>query len=220
MSSHVANLDGTLVLLEAARRVGAQVVFASSSSVYGANTKLPKSEFDWTRPMSPYAVTKLGAEGYVLAYQYAYGLPTLVFRFFNVYGPFQSADHAYAAVVPKFLDAWKKGEALKIEGDGEQSRDFTYVDTVCEVLYKAVKRKTSSPDPINLAFGTRTSILELVEVIEDTVGNEMEAEHVAPRVGDVRASEADGVRIAEFFLDVEPVGLSQGLGATVAWFEA
>ena len=220
MGSHVANLTGTLVLLEAARREGAQVIFASSSSVYGANKKLPKSEFDWTRPMSPYAVTKLGAEGYVLAYQFAYGLPTLAFRFFNVYGPLQAADHAYAAVIPKFLDALGKGEALQIESDGGQSRDFTYVDTVCDAIYKAVTRELSSPDPVNLAFGTRTSILELASEIEDVSGKVATTEHVAPRVGDVRASEADGKRIAELLPDVEPVDLRTGLAATIEWFES
>ena len=194
------------------------MIFASSSSVYGANKKLPKSEFDWTRPMSPYAVTKLGAEGYVLAYQYAYDLPTLAFRFFNVYGPLQAADHAYAAVIPKFLDALGKGEPLKVEGDGEQSRDFTYVDTVCDAIYKAVTRKLSSPDPVNLAFGTRTSILDLVSEIEDASGQTAQVEHVAPRVGDVRASEADGKRIQEILPDVEPVDLQTGLASTIAWF--
>lgn len=219
VASHVANLTGTLNVLEAARKNSSYVVFASSSSVYGANKKLPKSELDWTRPMSPYAVTKLGAEGYVLAYQYAYGLQTLAFRFFNVYGPKQAADHAYAAVVPKFIDAALKGKPLEIHGDGLQSRDFTYVDTVCSTLYDAVMNRVVSNDPVNLAFGTNTKLLELVDLMREAVGTDFSVEHVAPRPGDVRASQADGIRIRELFPSVTPVPLEEGLRETVSWFK-
>lgn len=220
VASHIANLTGTLNVLESARKRNAQVIFASSSSVYGANQKLPKSEFDWTRPMSPYAVTKLGAEAYVSAYSYAYGLSTLVFRFFNVYGPYQPADHAYAAVIPKFIDAGLKGEPLTIHGDGEQSRDFTHVDTVCSALWSAVKRGLSLPDPINLAFGTRTTLLELVELLETEIGFPLSRQHVQTRTGDVRASQADGIRISEYFPDLRPMSLTDGLASTVAWFRS
>lgn len=218
VASHIANLNGTLNVMEAARAESAYVVFASSSSVYGANTALPKSEFDWTRPMSPYAVTKLGGEGYVLAYQYAYGLKTLAFRFFNVYGPLQAADHDYAAVIPRFVDAALNGRPLKINGDGRQSRDFTNVETVCAALYEAVVSRVCQPNPVNLAFGTNTTLLELVEHLQSELGRELDVEHVAPRVGDVRASQADGVRMRELFPDVRPVALEQGLAETVAWF--
>lgn len=220
VTSHVANLTGTLNVLEAARASGAYVVFASSSSVYGANTKLPKSEFDWTRPMSPYAVTKLGAEGYVLAYGFAYGMPTLAFRFFNVYGPLQSPDHAYAAVIPKFIDAALKGEPLSVHGDGLQSRDFTHVDTVCAALWSAVERRLALPDPVNLAFGTRTTLLELIDVIGAQVDAPLVVEHVGARVGDVRASQSDGLRLREHFPDIEPVPLEVGVASTLAWFQS
>lgn len=144
-ASHEANTTGTLNVLEAARETGIeQVIVASSSSVYGSNPKLPKSEFDWTRPMSPYAVSKQATEGYALAYQYSYGLKTLAFRFFNVYGPGQAAGHAYAAVIPKFLDAALHGRPLEIQGDGTQSRDFTFVDTVCAVIHDALRRQVSA----------------------------------------------------------------------------
>lgn len=219
VASHVANLTGTLNVLEAARKNSSYVVFASSSSVYGANKKLPKSELDWTRPMSPYAVTKLGAEGYVLAYQYAYGLQTLAFRFFNVYGPKQAADHAYAAVVPKFIDAALKGKPLEVHGDGLQSRDFTYVDTVCSTLYDAVMNRVVSSDPVNLAFGTNTKLLELVDLLREALDTDFAVEHVAPRPGDVRASQADGIRIRELFPSVTPVSLEEGLRETVSWFK-
>ncbi len=219
VASHVANLTGTLNVLEAARRNDAYVTFASSSSVYGTNTKLPKNEFDWTRPMSPYAVTKLGAEAYVLAYQHAYGLPTLAFRFFNVYGPRQAAGHAYAAVIPKFLEAAYSGVPLSVHGDGAQSRDFTFVDSVAAVLHSAVDRRLVVGDPVNLAYGTNTTLLELIDLIRTTTGLDLDLEHVESRIGDVRASQADGIRVRELFPELEPVSLEAGLEKTVAWFK-
>ncbi len=219
VASHVANLTGTLNVLEAARRNNSYVTFASSSSVYGTNTKLPKNEFDWPRPMSPYAVTKLGAEAYVLAYQHAYGLPTLAFRFFNVYGPRQAAGHAYAAVIPKFLEAAYTGAPLSVHGDGNQSRDFTFVESVAAVIHSAVDRRLVVGDPVNLAYGTNTTLLELIDLIRSRTDIELDIEHVESRVGDVRASQADGIRVRELFPDLEPVSLEEGLEKTVAWFK-
>jgi UDP-glucose 4-epimerase len=138
MVSHAANITGTLEVLEAARRAGGlHTVVASSSSVYGANPTLPKSEDLRPQPLSPYAVNKLAAESYALAYQHCYGLSTLAFRFFNVFGPLQAPGHAYAAVIPTFLDAALRGAPLPVHGDGEQTRDFTYVGTVTAVLADA-----------------------------------------------------------------------------------
>lgn len=220
LASHIANLTGTLNVMEAARGEGAYVTFASSSSVYGANLKLPKSEFDWTRPLSPYAVTKLGAEAYVIAYQQAYGLRTLAFRFFNVYGPLQAADHVYAAVIPRFVDAGLRGEALTVHGDGLQSRDFTHVDSVCTALHTAVRKQVSVPDPINLAFGTNTTLLELIDLLRAAMELDLNVEHVESRAGDVRASQSDGLRIREFFPEISPVDLAAGLASTVDWFRS
>lgn len=219
--SHDANSTGTLNVLEAAREVGVEhVVVASSSSVYGSNPKLPKSEFDWTRPMSPYAVSKLATEGYALAYQFSYGMKTLAFRFFNVYGPLQAADHAYAAVIPKFLDAALAGLPVVIDGDGEQSRDFTFVDTVCAVIHQAVINRISSPDPVNLAYGATTTLLELLAELESQLGQPISREHADPRVGDVRASSADNSRVVHLFPSVVPVELRDGLARTIKWFRA
>jgi UDP-glucose 4-epimerase len=220
VASHVANLTGTLNVMEASRAADAHVVYASSSSVYGANLKLPKSEFDWTRPMSPYAVTKLGAEAYVIAYQHAYRMSTLAFRFFNVYGPLQPADHAYAAVIPRFVDAALSGRSLSVHGDGNQSRDFTHVDSVCTALHTAVKQRASSGDPVNLAFGTRTTLNELISLIQDAAGTPLTVEHTDARPGDVRASQSDGVRLRELFPDVMPVPLRDGVRGTVEWFRS
>ncbi len=219
LPSHAANATGTLLVLEAARMAGVeQVIVASSSSVYGSNPALPKSEFEWTRPMSPYGVSKLATEGYALAYNHSYQMKNLAFRFFNVFGPGQSAGHAYAAVIPKFLEAAFRNEKLIVHGDGEQSRDFTYVGTVCAVIADAVVRKVSSDHPVNLAYGTNTNLLELITMIEAGLGRKLEREHTAVRTGDVRASQSDGLRVRELFQDIHPVALHDGLGETIAWF--
>lgn len=218
-ASHDANATGTLNVLEAARANGvSQVILASSSSVYGANPKLPKFEDDFTRPMSPYAVSKLAAESYALAYRSSYGLKTLAFRFFNVYGPGQSAGHAYAAVIPKFIAAALSDEPLEINGDGTQSRDFTYVDTVCEVIRKAILSETSSESPINLAFNTNTSLLTLINDLETLMGTELKQVFKPTRVGDVRASQADSSRLYSLFPDLTPVDLTTGLKKTLDWY--
>lgn len=220
VATHVANATGTLTVLEAARAAGVRhVSCASSSSVYGLNPALPKHEREWVRPMSPYAVTKLATEQYTLAYQQGYGMDTLAFRFFNVYGPRQRAGHVYAAVIPVFVDALLRGEPLPVNGDGTNSRDFTYVGTVCRVLLDAAERRVTHPEPVNLAFGTNTTLLELVDRIEDAAGIPATVEHRAPRPGDVRHSQADNTSLRALFPDVSPVPLEQGLAETVTWFK-
>lgn len=218
--SHHANATGTLAVLEAARRAEVNhVTVASSSSVYGSNPKLPKSETDWTLPLSPYAVSKNATEGYANAYQSSYGLKTLAFRFFNVYGPGQAANHAYAAVIPKFIDAALRGAPLPVQGDGTQSRDFTYVETVCNTLYQASKGMISNEHPLNLAFGTNTTLLELIEELEGLLGRELQKDFQEPRPGDVRASQADSTRLNETFPSITPVPLETGLQRTLEWFQ-
>ncbi len=218
MATHEANATGTLTVLECARRTDIRhVVYSSSSSVYGSNPALPKGEREWVRPMSPYAVSKLAAEQYVLAYQQSFGLSTLAFRFFNVYGPRQRPGHAYAAVIPVFLDAVRRGSAIPINGDGSNSRDFTYVGTVCDVLLRALARGVSHPEPVNLAFGTNTSLLDLVEVIEDVTGCHSPVEHRGPRPGDVPHSQADNAVLRGLFPDVAPVTLRDGIDRTYTW---
>jgi UDP-glucose 4-epimerase len=219
IASHAANATGTLLLLEACRRQEVPyVVGASSSSVYGANPALPKHEREWVRPLSPYAVSKLATEQYLLAYQSSFGLDTLAFRFFNVYGPGQAAGHAYAAVVPTFVDALLRGEPVQVNGDGKQSRDFTYVGTVCRVLLDAVRNRTINPEPVNLAFGTRTTVLELVEQLEQVTGISATVQHGPPRPGDVPHSQADNSVLRGLFPTLTPVDLETGLRETVEWF--
>ena len=148
LTTHHANATGSLNVLEAARANGVEhVVCASSSSVYGMNPALPKHEREWVRPMSPYGVSKLASEQYTLAYQQSYGMATLAFRFFNVFGPLQRAGHVYAAAIPIFIDALLRGAPLPINGDGTQSRDFTYVDTVCAVIGRAAGEPSRAGQP-------------------------------------------------------------------------
>lgn len=219
VASHLANATGTVNVLEAARRAGnIQVIVASSSSVYGSNPTLPKHEDLATRPMSPYAASKLAAESYTLAYQATYDLPTLAFRFFNVFGPLQAAGHAYAAVIPAFVDAALRGEPLPIQGDGMQSRDFTFVDTVAAVITDAIVRGVTSAEPVNLAFGSRTNLLEVIALIEQAIGAPVERNFREPRVGDVPHSQAANDRLLALFPDINPVALDEGLLRTIDWF--
>lgn len=218
VASHHVNATGTVAVLEACRRAGVPVVAASSSSVYGATDVLPKHEDLATRPLSPYAASKLATEAYVLAYGASFGLPTLAFRFFNVYGPLQPAGHAYAAVVPAFIDAMLRGAPVRIFGDGLQSRDFTYVGTVVRVLADAVMRKVSCDRPVNLAFGTRVTVLDLARDLMAITGLPADIRHEQPRAGDVRDSQAADDLLRELFPDVVQVPLEEGLAKTVNWF--
>ena len=219
MASHTVNATGTMQVLEAARlHGGPQVIVASSSSVYGANPALPKREDMVPMPVSPYAASKLATESYALAHGHSFGLPVLAFRFFNVFGPLQAADHAYAAVVPAFLAAALAGRPLPVHGDGSQTRDFTYVGTVAGVLADAIVRGATDPRPVNLAFGTRVSLIELIEVIEELLGTPLQRDHAPPRAGDVRDSQADQTNLRRLFPDVGPVALRDGIQATLDWF--
>jgi len=219
LASHAANATGTLMVCEAARNTGAYLVAASSSSVYGSVPDLPRTEALPTRPMSPYAASKLATESYVLAYGHSYEMATLPFRFFNVYGPRQAAGHAYAAVIPAFVDAALRGVPLPLNGDGKQSRDFTFVDTVTWVLADAVHRQVTSNVPVNLAIGANVSLLDLIAELEALLGRELPVDYRPPRVGDVRASQSDPVLLMELFPDTPVTPFSTGLAATLEWFQ-
>ena len=220
MAAHRTNATGTVEVLEAVRRHGGPyLVVASSSSVYGANPALPKEEGMVPMPMSPYAASKLAAEAAATAHGWSFDLPVLAFRFFNVFGPAQPAGHAYAAVVPAFIDRALRGEPLDVHGDGTQTRDFTYVGSVAGVLVDALRRRVTYPGPVNLAFGTRVSLLELIALLEGVLGRTLARCHTGSRPGDVHDSQADRTLLCALFPDVEPVSLVDGLRATVRWFE-
>ncbi|MEP6598166.1 MAG: NAD-dependent epimerase/dehydratase family protein [Actinomycetota bacterium] len=218
IASHQVIATGTLHVLEAARHAGdPYVVVASSSSVYGASLELPKRETMRAAPLSPYAAAKLAAESYALAYASCFDLETLALRFFNVFGPLQSTTHAYAAVVPAFLEAALAGRPLMVHGDGRQTRDFTYVGSVVAVICDAVRRRVTSELPVNVAFGTRTSLLELIAELEVVLGHPLARQHVDSRVGDVPDSQADPTRLRELFPGVAPVAIREGLRVTADW---
>lgn len=219
VATHEANARGTLNVLQAARAGGQlQVVLASSSSVYGANPALPKREDMTCMPMSPYAVSKLAAEQYAVAFGRVYDLPVLPLRFFNVYGPRQLAGHVYAAVIPVFTAAALRGAPLPVHGDGRQSRDFTYVDTVTEVLSQAVLRSVTS-GPTNLAFGTRTDLNTVVQTLEDVLGRPLAVQTLPTRTGDVPHSQADNAQLRTLFPGVAPLPLTEGIRRTVEWMQ-
>ena len=221
MASHLNNATGTAMVLEAARRHGnLHTIVASSSSVYGSNPMLPKHEDLATRPMSPYAATKLATESYTLAWANSYGLPALAFRFFNVFGPLQPAGHAYAAVIPAFVDAALAGQPLIVHGDGEQSRDFTYVGTLTATLAAALVRRVTSDVPVNLAFGSRVRLLDVIARIETELGHPVERRHVERRTGDVPHSQADCSRLMALVPDVQPVPFDDGLRLTIEWMRS
>lgn len=220
-AAHEVNATGTLNVLEAARKAGnLHTIVASSSSVYGANPTLPKYEDLATRPVSPYAASKLAAESYALAWQHSYGLPALAFRFFNVYGPLQAAGHAYAAAIPTFIDAALKHRPIPLHGDGTQSRDFTYVGTVAMTIARALSMQTTSSRPVNLAFGSNITLNEVIAGVAKLIGRALAVEAHPPRPGDVKHSQADNADLLAILPNIDPVPFTDGLRSTVDWFRS
>ncbi|HIA10782.1 MAG TPA: SDR family oxidoreductase [Flavobacteriales bacterium] len=213
------NLTGTLWVLEAARQAGVKkVVYAASSSAYGDISKLSKAEAQAASPLSPYAVTKLAAEHYCVVYSLVYGLPTASLRYFNVYGPRQNPNSRYAAVVPNFITAAMHGESPLIRGDGEQSRDFVFVDDAVRASLKAVLSSETDGIVVNIATGQRITINKLAAAVIRLVGADVEPKYVAAQVGDIRHSLADISR-ARKLIGYEPrYSLEQGLQKTVEYF--
>ena len=213
------NVLGTLNVLEGMREAGIDAIAAaSSSSVYGRNPTMPKLETDWVAPMSPYAVSKLAAEQYVLAYQSSFGFRSTAFRFFNVYGPRQPAGVAYSAVVPSFIHALLRGEALEVHGDGLQSRDFTYVDSVANALVGAAQTRLSSEQPDQPGVRHQHHAAGADRAPEqDHRDSRRRSSTLEPRAGDVRHSQADPQLFQELLPHVAPTELEAGLVETVAW---
>jgi len=219
LSSNEVNITGTLVLLLACRRAGVKrVVYASSSSVYGDDPTLPKVESLPTAPISPYAVSKLAAENYCQTFARLYGVETVSLRYFNVFGPRQNPESKYSAVIPRFLAQALAGEPLEVHGDGEQSRDFTYIDNVVQANLLAMERPGVSGEAFNVACGTRHSLLAIAEAIGAFLGRPLERSHVAARAGDVRHTQAD-IGKAERLLGNRPaVDFAAGMRRTCEYF--
>jgi UDP-glucose 4-epimerase len=221
MATHQACVTGTLNVLITARDARVRrVVYAASSSAYGASERLPKRETDPTLPLSPYAVAKLAGEQYCAAFSNVYGLETVRLRYFNVFGPRQPPDSPYAAVIPRFLEAMQAGRSPHIHGDGRQSRDFTFIADVIQANLRAAETPGVSGRVYNVACGRRTSLLELVEKINALLGCAIEPIHEAPRPGDVRHSQADIGR-AQAELGYEPEwDVDRGLARCWEWFQS
>ncbi|HTU18511.1 MAG TPA: SDR family oxidoreductase [Gemmataceae bacterium] len=219
LATHQACATGTLHVLMAARDAGARrVVYAASSSAYGGSRKLPKCEDDPTLPLSPYAVAKLTGEQYCAVFADVYELETVRLRYFNVFGPRQSPDSPYAAVIPKFIEAMTSGRSPLIHGDGTQSRDFTFVADVVQANLLAAEAPGVSGKVYNIACGRRTSLLELVEHLNTLLGADIKPEHTDARPGDVRHSLAS-IDEARDDLNYEPTtDIVTGLRRCLEWW--
>ena len=219
MATHRACVDGTLNVLVAARDAKVRrVVYAASSSAYGNSERLPKTETDPTAPLSPYAVSKLAGEQYCAAFTEVYGLETVRLRYFNVFGPRQTPDSPYAAVIPLFMQALAEGEQPRVNGDGRQSRDFTFVGDVVRANLLAAEAPRASGKVYNVAGGRRITLLELLDCLGRIMGVEPEPRFVPARAGDVKHSQAD-IRRAWEDLGYRPeTGIEAGLEECVAWF--
>jgi nucleoside-diphosphate-sugar epimerase len=197
LTTSAVNVEGTLNVLLAARDESVRrVVFASSSSVYGANPALPKREDHQLLPVSPYGVSKVAAEHYCRAFTTVYGLETVSLRLFNVFGPGQDPLSQYAAVVPRFIAAFAAGESPVIYGDGSQTRDFTYVADVVEAFTAAVTREAAAGEVINVAAGAETSVAELAELLAQLIGTDVAPRFEPSRLGEVARSSADRSKAA------------------------
>ena len=219
LSSNEVNITGTLNLLMACREAKIpRVVYASSSSVYGDDPAMPKVETLPTNPISPYAISKLGAEHYCRTFARLYGLETVSLRYFNVFGPRQNPESIYSAVIPRFLEQALKNEPLEVHGDGLQSRDFTYIDNVVQGNLRAMVAPNVSGEVFNIACNTRHSLLDIAEHIGKFLGRPLERRHVAPRAGDVKHTLAD-ITKARRLLGYEPtVDFADGMRRTCQYF--
>jgi UDP-glucose 4-epimerase len=218
VATHDVNATGTLNVLEAARESGTHVIFSSSSSVYGRNMQLPKDESMWLGPMTPYAASKLAAEGYVQAYASAYKVPTTLLRFFNVFGPRQRPDHEYAAVLPKWIWLAMQGQPIDVYGDGTASRDFTYVDTVLDIAMTAMQEKVITEGAMNLAYGNRIFLNETIEMLKKHFPD-LQVNYKSERLGDVKESQNAPELLKKLFPKVQPKEFETALSETVDWLK-
>jgi len=217
----LSNIHGTLTVLEGARHAGVRrVVSASSSSIYGGVAPRPTRETEPLTPKSPYAVTKMAAEHYLRVYWELFGLETVALRYFNVYGPRQDPESAYAAVIPKFIAALRAGEPPTIHGDGAQSRDFAFVGDVVAANIAAASAPADrcAGHAYNIAGGSERSLLEMLAILGDILAVTVEPAHVEPRAGDVRHSFADTSAAAADLGWTPTLDFAEGLKRTVAWF--
>ena len=221
ITSNRANIDATLNILVAARDAGVKrLVYAGSSSAYGDQPTLPKREDMPTRPLSPYALQKLVGEQYLALFTKLYGLDTVTIRYFNVFGPRQDPSSPYSGVISLFISALVEARQPVIYGDGEQTRDFTYVANVVDGVLRACHAPGLAGEMMNVATGGRISLNELLRTLCELLGVQTQAVFKEARAGDVRDSQADISRAKALTGYVPSVGLREGLERTLAWFRS
>jgi nucleoside-diphosphate-sugar epimerase len=214
-----ANVTGTLNLLLAARDAGARrFIYSASSAAYGETPTLPKIESMTPEPLSPYAVSKLAAEYYCYCFSQVYGLETVSLRYFNVFGPRQDPNSAYAAVIPAFVSRMVRGEQPIVFGDGEQSRDFCYIENVVSANMLSMQAEKTAGETVNIACGERITLNQIIALINQHLGTDLEPEYQDPRPGDVRHSLAD-IGAAERAIGYKPlVMFEEGLERSIDWY--
>lgn len=218
-SSHDVNINGMLQVLQAARRHKIQrLVFAASSSAYGETPTLPKVETMPPEPISPYGVGKLLGEQYCRVWTRVYGLPCVALRYFNVFGPRQSPQSDYAAVIPKFITMMQAGKSPTIFGDGLQTRDFCYIDNVVEANLKALVAEKAPGKVYNIACGAHFSLVDLVAAINKTLGTAITPIHTASRTGDIHDSYADISAARRDLGYSASISFEEGLQRAIAWY--
>lgn len=218
---HTVNVTGTLNVLEAAREFNVRrVVMASSCAVYGSSDELPLRETSTTRPMSPYAASKLIGEIYCQTFWRAYGTPTVCLRYFNIYGPRQDPQGEYAAVIPRFAQRLNCGQAPIIYGDGQQTRDFVYVSDVVRVNLLACESEAAIGQVLNVATGRAITLLDLVDTLNHVLGTAVQPMFDAPRAGDIRHSLGDNGHLAAAMTFRPEVSLAEGLARLAAGLPA
>ena len=218
-STHRHCVDATFTLLLAARNAGVKrFVYAASSSAYGDTPTSPKVETMKPMPLSPYAVAKLVGEYYCSVFYQVFGLETISLRYFNVFGPQQDPTSQYAAAVPAFVTAILKDEPPVIYGDGQQSRDFTYVDNVVQANLLAARAKQTKGEVINIACGLPVTVNEIIAMINKTVGKDIKPNYTDPRPGDIKHSLAD-ISLARKLIGFKPkVSFKEGLQLAIDWY--
>jgi nucleoside-diphosphate-sugar epimerase len=219
--THESCVNGTFDLLMRSRESGVKrVVYAASSSAYGDQETLPKVETMAPDPLSPYAAAKLVGEYYCSVFNNVYGLETLSLRYFNVFGPRQNPSSQYSGVISRFIDALMKNQRPTIYGDGEQTRDFTYIENVIDANIKAAQTSKGLGQTANVANGERVSLNELLQVMKQAINNpNVEAVYEEERKGDVKHSQADNTRAREWFGYQKRVGLEEGIKKTIDWWK-
>ena len=211
--THETNFDGTLYLLEAARKENIRrFLYASSAAVYGDNTRLPLVEEEILNPLSPYAADKLAGEYYLRFYHAKFGIETTAFRFFNIFGPRQDPSSPYSGVISIFIERVSRGEPVTIFGDGRQTRDFVYVGDLVKLLARTLAETQTAGQVINVGRGMQCSLLELLEALEKLTGKPVERRFAAARLGDIVYSCADTSRLVRLLGKVPQTDIATGLG--------